>query len=674
MEKKDFYKKTTILFVLLLLWNPITLWLLSKKLILSFLISLGVIILYFVSDSYSKFRLKVWLFNILMIGSVFFHSELIFRTIFSNRDIPNLYSIRKGYYFNKPLLEQYFNNIEYFSQYRTNIQGYRIDAETNNLDSINKCDWLFIGDSFTQGAQVDYSQIFTSLVYKDFCDKIIINAGISGAGICDELNYYKDEGSKLKPQKVFLQIGVFNDFYNVFERTASWKDYLIDLSSLYRYAEYNLTSNPNLKLGRWTEPFASSPEENADYNILYKTFSETKIKDLEMFEKYLSEFNSLVQSNGAELIVLLIPSKEQISEQCLKEVLTAYEIKEEDLDLNYPSIYMEGLSSKYNFKLIDLYDDFRLSGNFPFYNIDEHMNYTGHMLIANRLRRELSDNISSYSYLSKSNANDRYPTIYDDGFSILYQNYINGKYNIVLSNSSLENPETIITAGNEVIHPMLSHDKNFIVYTEGDQEHGLTDIVLYDLANHQKTIITSSENQYGAIPQFNKACDKIAFASWTIDSNHVSTNPTISIYDLKTKEIETLDLGQSECWRPVFYNNDNSILYLSRNASTNNFVVYSYSLNDKKISCIIEQTYDIWDIAVSPSERYIAYSGNKLGNWDLYLYDTETLKNTQLTFSLGNEWDPAFGYYENELWFAGTSGINNGIYYITLDDTIIDNN
>ena len=174
MEKKDFYKKTTILFVLLLLWNPITLWLLSKKLILSFLISLGVIILYFVSDSYSKFRLKVWLFNILMIGSVFFHSELIFRTIFSNRDIPNLYSIRKGYYFNKPLLEQYFNNIEYFSQYRTNIQGYRIDAETNNLDSINKCDWLFIGDSFTQGAQVDYSQIFTSLVYKDFCDKIII--------------------------------------------------------------------------------------------------------------------------------------------------------------------------------------------------------------------------------------------------------------------------------------------------------------------------------------------------------------------------------------------------------------------------------------------------------------------------------------------------------------------
>ena len=110
MEKKEFYKKTTLLFVLLLLWNPITLCLLSKNFIISIAISLGLIILYFILDSYNNFRLKVWFFNTLMIGSILFHSELIFRILFSDKDIPNLYDIKDGYYFNKPLLDQNFNN------------------------------------------------------------------------------------------------------------------------------------------------------------------------------------------------------------------------------------------------------------------------------------------------------------------------------------------------------------------------------------------------------------------------------------------------------------------------------------------------------------------------------------------------------------------------------------
>lgn len=674
MGKKEFYKKTILLLVLLLLWNPITLWLLSKSLLISIAITIGLIFLYLVLDTINNYRLKVWFFNILMIGSVIFHSELIFRSLYFEKDIPNLYDIRDGYYFNKPLLEQTFNNDEYFSIYRTNSQGYRIDNETNNLDSIRNCDWLFIGDSFTQGAQVDYSQLFTSIIYQDFCDKIIVNAGISGAGICDELNYYKDEGCKLNPKKVFLQIGVFNDFYNVYERHASWQDYLIDISSLYRFAEYNLTSSTELKLGRWTEPFASTPEENSYYNILYKPTSEIKRRDLQMFEKYLAEFNNVVRENGGELIVLLIPSKEQISERCLNEVLEAYDIQQADVDLEYPSSFMDDLSQKYNFKLIDLYEDFKSSTHFPFYNVDEHMNTIGHQLIANRLRKEFADIMAPYTYLSKSNKNERYPMAYDNGFSLLYQYSANGKYHISFSNSTLDNVQNIVTSVNELIHPMFSKDRKYLVFTEGNQDLGHTNIILYNLENYTKDILTPSENEYGSIPQFNKAGTKIVYASWSFDNSQISSTPTLSIYDIETKETNRLELGETECWRPVFYNNDESILYITKNPKTNLFVICSYALKTKEVTRILECTYDIWDIAISPSERFIAYSGNKDSNWNLFVYDTINKTNTQLTYSSGDEWDPSFGSYDNEIWFAGTSGINNGIYYITLDGSIIDNN
>ena len=76
--------------------------------------------------------------------------------------------------------------------------------------------------------------------------------------------------------------------------------------------------------------------------------------------------------------------------------------------------------------------------------------------------------------------------------------------------------------------------------------------------------------------------------------------------------------------------------------------------------------YDIWDIALSPSGKYIAYAGNKDGNWDLFLFNIETQQVAQLTKTIGNEWDPSFGHSDDELFFAGEFGINNGIYRLKI--------
>ena len=116
------------------------------------------------------------------------------------------------------------------------------------------------------------------------------------------------------------------------------------------------------------------------------------------------------------------------------------------------------------------------------------------------------------------------------------------------------------------------------------------------------------------------------------------------------------------------------ILFIQKDVSTEKFVVRSYSLLDHNVTTILTCDYDIWDIAISPSNKYIAFAGNESGNWDLFLYDIKQKTISQITSSQGNEWDPAFGNNDREIWFAGTSGINNGIFYLTLDDAIIDHN
>ena len=261
-------RQTNSIILALLLWNPLLILMLSKNWVITLtVITLLIIVAYLISKSESL-RLKVWAFNLCALSSIALHSELLFREFCDKKNIPNLYELHGKYYFNKPYLNQEFHTNEYVSQYQTNCQGYRQDVLSNADDTIKCCDWLFIGDSFTQGAQVNYDELYTSILFSSFPNKIIINGGISGAGLYDELNFFKDKGKQLSPKLVFLQIGVFNDFFNIKENSATYQDYLMEKSDLYRYVAYNIFSTDSLPLGRWTEPFFPTKQENTDYNIL----------------------------------------------------------------------------------------------------------------------------------------------------------------------------------------------------------------------------------------------------------------------------------------------------------------------------------------------------------------------------------------------------------------------
>lgn len=640
-------------------FNPIALLILFKSYWVSLLVPFIIVLGGYYVCKIKNLRWVVWLFNIFAIIGISLNAELVFRSLYADKGVPNIYEVRGKYYFNKPYLNQKFDDEEFNSRYLTNCQGYRINLLSNANDSITQCDWLFLGDSFTQGAQVNYDEMFSSLLYHDSPDKIIVNAGMSGAGLYESLNYLKDEGVSLRPKRIILQIGAFNDFYNIREREAGWSEYLLEHSELYRYIQYNLIDNPVLPLGRWTEPFFDNNEENLKYNIFFKESSSEKEADKTAFVEVLSKFKKEADEINAELVVMLIPSKEQTSDEMLNEVCDRFGINKAELDMIATNRLVKEACNRLGIGLIDLYDSFRQSDKFPFFHRDEHLNSDGHRLIASVLKSAFAAERSKYNVFSIGNKNDRYPTFFDDGMSILFQSQEDETYLIKASNLIHSREDIVWSSPKELIHPIISKGGTRLAFTQGDQDRGETDVILYNRETGTDCRV-NPDGYRGAIPTFSNDSRFIVYPKWRDNEN-----PVICIYDIsKKKEVLSIGDKKAECWRPIFAPN-NSIIYYIRMESDGLFGIRSFNISTREDRKILKTTYNIWDIAVSPNGEKIVYAGNKDGNWDLFILDIASKKISQITRTIGNEWDPVF-YNDDEIWFAGEFGINNGIYHLRL--------
>lgn len=524
-------------------FNPIVLLILFKNYWIAILVPSLIIVGGYYLSRIKAFRITVWMFNIFAIIGIALNAELVFRCLYSEKNVPNIYETRGNYYFNKPFLNQKFDDEEFNSRYLTNCQGYRIDLLSNPDDSLTNCDWLFVGDSFTQGAQVNYDEMFSSILYRSFPDKTIVNAGMSGAGLYESLNFMKDEGIKLLPKRVFLQIGAFNDFYNVKERHAGWGEYLTEHSDLYRYLQYQLLDNPALPLGRWTEPFFDNPEENSKFNIFYKQSSDQKEADLRAFEEVVAKFKKETDAIGAELVVMLIPSKEQVSDKMLFEVTKKFDIRASELDMQAPNKLTKRVCDKLGIPLIDLYDSFRNTDKFPFFMRDEHLSIEGHKIIASELKRFFMNESNKYVAFSLDNRNERYPTFYDEGMSILFQSQEPELYKIVSSNLIRSREDVVWSSPKELIHPMISPDNKWLVFTQGDQDRGETDVILYSFESGMD-IKVNPMGFRGAIPTFSHDSKKLVYPKWR-DNEH----PVIAIYDIKSgREVTSFGDKSKEVW------------------------------------------------------------------------------------------------------------------------------
>src|SRR5690606_20134767 len=477
-------RRLMLLAGILLLMNPVVIYLITGKIWVSSLVPLCAIIvtISIIESQKLKILSTIWS-NLLFVMSFFFHAEAVFTFRFGDYIIEDLYNIKRNYYFNRPYLDKTFQDKEFLVKYKTNAQGFRIGAEDNPEIEVEHCDWLFIGDSYTQGAQVEYEDLYTSKLFDHQPNKIIVNAGISGLGIADEYYYYIREGRKLNADKVFLQICNFNDFMQVEKRTFGFSDYLMHYSNFARFVLYDFKyANPaELPLGRWTEPFYPDEKTNKDYNIFYREQSEKKKKDLENFQFYLKKFADAVRENGGELIVLQIPTKEQVSYKYLNEVINAFQISIEQLDMNFPNQWLAEQCRNNEVEHIDLLADFTGSETPLFFDFDEHLNVNGHKQIATSIEKHIRSSSTPplpIELLSSLNVGDRYPVFAKDNDLLFFQSWRDGNMELFIADSTFQTSERLTWNKIDEIHPWPSPDGRQIAFTEGEQSSNKTRVAI----------------------------------------------------------------------------------------------------------------------------------------------------------------------------------------------------
>jgi len=94
-----------------------------------------------------------------------------------------------------------YNGLTY--HIKTNNKGFRM---SNPLKQTIKQTVLILGDSFTFGTGVDTEEAYPNLLNNFFSDTVVINGGVPGAGLKEELRVYKNFVAGMHPQVVILQV------------------------------------------------------------------------------------------------------------------------------------------------------------------------------------------------------------------------------------------------------------------------------------------------------------------------------------------------------------------------------------------------------------------------------------------------------------------------------------
>lgn len=83
-------------------FNPVVLLILYKSYWISLLVSFVIVFGGYYVCKIKNLRWVVWLFNIFAIIGISLNAELVFRSLYADKGVPNIYEARGKYYFNKP--------------------------------------------------------------------------------------------------------------------------------------------------------------------------------------------------------------------------------------------------------------------------------------------------------------------------------------------------------------------------------------------------------------------------------------------------------------------------------------------------------------------------------------------------------------------------------------------
>lgn len=257
-----------------------------------------------------KSFLKLLIINLLVFFFLVILIELIFRIfLISSNDINNWGYNLKGYgdlLPSKNFIASENNKLPY--QVVTNSYGLRNEKETSLKKS--KLRILAVGDSFTFGPYVNNFQTYPSqlerVLNRDGLNAEVLDAGISGYTLEDEIAYIKEKGIKLDPDLII--IGVFqNDVsdYDPSQRSVfareSQKNKLIKYGFLYQIAKQSA--------------FLTFFQKSFSKEVTIRDQNKRTVKDFKpsYLEKYKTDLDKLSNYDKSKIIFVLFPAFNQIN-------------------------------------------------------------------------------------------------------------------------------------------------------------------------------------------------------------------------------------------------------------------------------------------------------------------------------------------------------------------------
>src|SRR3989344_39134 len=318
----------------------------------------------------------------------------------------------------KPLTESRQRDIfgEYDVSVKINSFGLR-DNDYNTRLSPNVKKILLLGDSMTFGYGVEqensYPEILETLAGGNYT---FINSGVGGYSPDVEYIYLKEKGLKFNPDIIILGLYIGNDITDLEsnewveldekglpKKIVSNRYYIDDQNRMRTKGDENVIKNNPFPVLYGINVFLSykshayiflkerskflfyrlTEQEELIQKTIYGNYYDKNLKlSWKNVESILMEINSLVNENGKDFVVVLIPSRDQFQEE-----------KDNTYNFANPNRRLMMFGGENNIIIMDLLPYFKENSN-PrdfYYKKDVHLNRNGHRFLAEKIYEELKN-------------------------------------------------------------------------------------------------------------------------------------------------------------------------------------------------------------------------------------------------------------------------------------------
>ncbi len=305
-------------------------------------------------------------------------------------------------------IETTFKTKEFNNTIKLNDKGLR---DYNHDYESNKYRILFLGDSMTFGYGVEAEETYPKVLEKILNEKNnsyeTINAGITAYNTAQELTYLETEGLKYKPNLVILGFMLNDVSGNYFEGES----FEVENNKLVKkYPVYNFSFLSKIKnylsthshfarvirknLGLWSKMDENKTVWN---DRVIKTIAGINWNEMNAsWNKTFLLINKMkedLDKENIKLLVVVLPTKEQIDDKQLKEMVDEYKLNESEIKIDNSQKIIGDYLKKNKIIFLDLFKDFKNAdkNNDFYYDYDGHFNKNGHEFAAQIVYKRLKE-------------------------------------------------------------------------------------------------------------------------------------------------------------------------------------------------------------------------------------------------------------------------------------------